>query len=238
MDTNRILISKIIEKMEFVSCHAKNGEIALAECKREFFDIVFMDIQMPIIDGFQAIDLIRNTDNLNSQTPIIVTTGSTSEYTWDYYKAIGFSDLIQKPISSKKIKEIVEKHIKNDKDKIYLSESMNGSIDKTCNIRENSILKMMDELCLERIEAEELMDGFVRDLPRRLLELRNSIESGDIEKINAIAHGIKGLSASLRMEDISLAFLELENASKIQRTNQFIEIFGKIEGLAKTIIQS
>ena len=77
---------------------APNGREALKMCNKARFNLIFMDCNMPIIDGYQATTEIRHSTNLNRGTPIIALTANILEKDLDRCKASGMDDVLTKPV--------------------------------------------------------------------------------------------------------------------------------------------
>ena len=98
---NQMVIKMLVKKWKGATLTiANNGKEGLEELAKKRFDIVLMDLQMPIMDGFEAIEKIR-TDNLgefNAHIPIIVLTADTTEASFKRTKLLGVDDYMNKPI--------------------------------------------------------------------------------------------------------------------------------------------
>lgn len=92
---NSILISKMLAQLGFNITCVENGEKALAETLSQDFDIILLDIQMPVMDGIEAHNLIRAT---GVTTPIIALTANAMADEVKHYISLGFDDHIAKPI--------------------------------------------------------------------------------------------------------------------------------------------
>jgi CheY-like chemotaxis protein len=78
---------------------ADNGQIAVEKLETNTYDIILMDLQMPIMNGFEATKHIRNTMNL--QIPIIALTADVTTVDVEKCKSIGMNDYISKPLDEK-----------------------------------------------------------------------------------------------------------------------------------------
>jgi PAS domain S-box-containing protein len=94
---NQKVTLKLLQKLGLQVVIANNGQHAIELCKTEKFDIILMDIQMPIMDGIQATKLLSILPHFN-QPPIIALTASTSQKEQLEYNAAGMSGLLAKPI--------------------------------------------------------------------------------------------------------------------------------------------
>ncbi len=79
---------------------AKDGTKVLSLLEKEHFDLILMDISMPKMDGIECTAAIRNLPNEEkSSIPIIAITGNLKNFTKEEYKAMGFTDFLQKPLN-------------------------------------------------------------------------------------------------------------------------------------------
>ncbi len=99
-DINKKLLSKVLEKENLNVTYASNGQEAVALRKENNFDIIFMDIQMPVMDGVEASRAIREyeTELSLSPVPIVALTANTSKEDKDLYLSAGMTDYMAKPI--------------------------------------------------------------------------------------------------------------------------------------------
>jgi CheY-like chemotaxis protein len=89
---------------------AKNGEKLLEMLEKEDFDLILMDLNMPVLNGTTCTKMIRNLeDPVKSQLPIIAISGNINNYTMDEFRKLGFDDFIQKPLDYDKLLATVKK---------------------------------------------------------------------------------------------------------------------------------
>ncbi|HEX9151982.1 MAG TPA: ATP-binding protein, partial [Flavobacterium sp.] len=111
MALNQLLMKTILDDFGFEQDIADNGKIAIEKLQAKSYDIVLMDLQMPVMNGFEATEYIRNT--LNLKIPIIALTADVTTVDLGKCKAVGMDDYIAKPIDEKllfnKIVELTKK---------------------------------------------------------------------------------------------------------------------------------
>ncbi|MDN3685051.1 response regulator [Vibrio sinaloensis] len=88
---------------------ANNGQECLERLKSKHFDIIFMDIQMPVMDGLETMKRIRS-QHLAPNTAIIALTANTFDSDVKYYLQEGFDDVLGKPFQLDWMKEMLAKH--------------------------------------------------------------------------------------------------------------------------------
>ena len=87
-----------------------NGQEAVDTCKVEKYDIIFMDLSMPVMDGFTAIDTIKSSCPVNFSTPIVVLTGTLSGNTGSLFKSKGIVHFLSKPIKKSVLIRMISKY--------------------------------------------------------------------------------------------------------------------------------
>ncbi|MGE5567337.1 MAG: ATP-binding protein [Parcubacteria group bacterium] len=97
--TNRLIATKMLEQLGATVETADDGEQGVAAVARTPFDLVFMDVQMPIMDGLEATRLIRAMPEPGGQVPIIAMTANAMSHQQASYIAAGMNGAIAKPLS-------------------------------------------------------------------------------------------------------------------------------------------
>lgn len=103
--TNRYLLSELIRLTGNEAIMVQNGREAIEILEKEQIDIIFMDLEMPVMNGIETTQYIRNemASPLNA-VPIIALTAHNPELFFEDYSDIGFDELVTKPYSVEKIK--------------------------------------------------------------------------------------------------------------------------------------
>jgi len=99
MALNQLLMKTLLDDFGFERDIADNGQIAIEKLKAKSYDIILMDLQMPIMNGFEATEYIRKT--LNSKIPIIALTADVTTVDLAKCKAVGMNDYIAKPVDER-----------------------------------------------------------------------------------------------------------------------------------------
>ena len=108
---NQILMKIILEDFGIEVDLADNGKIAIEKLNANNYDIIFMDLQMPEMNGFEATQYIRN--KMNSQIPIIALTADVTTMDVEKCKSIGMNDYISKPVDEKLLYKKIVKYLPN-----------------------------------------------------------------------------------------------------------------------------
>ena len=117
IDTNRLVIEKMLEMIGLDPVMANGGEEAIEACARERFDLLLLDISMPGIDGIEALHTIREDERRRGldRTPAIAVTANVLSHQVNAYMEEGFDDHLAKPIDVKELKAIMMRLLQRQK---------------------------------------------------------------------------------------------------------------------------
>ena len=204
--TNQKLIRLFLNKLNLDCKIVSDGAEALEIFKTKKFDLVLMDCQMPIMDGYEASVSIRNYEKENNLKPttIIALTANAFASDKEHCLSVGMDDVIIKPI---KMSDLIEKLNKYLKDEEKNSQKINIDKDETVNV-------LISEFGLEKEDIEDLLNTFINTFSEQKALLKSLWEEKDYSQVNEIAHSIAGASANLRIEKISIPARELNNLLK------------------------
>ena len=109
--TNRLLLSELIQRTGHNSQQVENGKEAIDLLQTNHFDLILMDIEMPVMNGIETTNYIRKKmPPPKNQIPVIALTAHNPEYFWDEYQDIDFTYLLLKPYSVEKITDLINKY--------------------------------------------------------------------------------------------------------------------------------
>lgn len=103
------LAKKILEFQSFEITAVKNGEQVLQLLDKEDFDILLLDINMPVMDGMECVKAVRALkDTKKAQIPVVAITGNAKNYTPEDFTAAGFNDALMKPLNFDRLVDVVK----------------------------------------------------------------------------------------------------------------------------------
>lgn len=222
---NQRYISKLMEKWNLEYVLADNGQIAVDKAMEQVFELIFMDIQMPLMNGHEATKAIRSKPNPNQRTTIIALTASTLLNKKQEALDIGMDDYLTKPYNPSQLLNLLKKHL-----------IAQTSVTDNSPILEhkNSVLEGLDRAYLEETYgndyeyAIDIFSTFI-DITRRELEQINAAEAvGNYMELSALAHKIKPTFTMVGLPQISDVVDNIETISKEAKP---LEIKRKIEEL-------
>ena len=103
------LVKKILEFQNFEITAVKNGEQVLQLLQKDHFDIILLDINMPVMDGMESVKAIRAlADKDKSKVPVVAITGNARNYSEEEFKEAGFNEVLMKPLNFDKLVLVVK----------------------------------------------------------------------------------------------------------------------------------
>jgi CheY-like chemotaxis protein len=209
---NQKVATRMLERLGYRIDLAGNGLEVLQSLERQPYDLVFMDVQMPEMDGLEASRQIQKRIPADRKPRIVAMTAHALQGDRERFLAEGMDDYLCKPVQ---IGELV-RALKNT-NPLTAEDRSKKSSDKSS--QESIRWKTFEQYY--RVMGEEA-DSFIADLIRTYLpnatklieELKNSFDINDLETFNRAAHTLKSSSASLGVMKISEAAKNLEYESK------------------------
>ncbi len=193
---------------------AENGKEALDKVKSRIFDLVFMDMQMPEMDGLQTTRAIRGLESPLSAIPIIAMTANALKDDRERCLAAGMDDYISKPVNKSALLELLAKWGPNP-------ESHKPEFDKTGpgdTVQVPSeVLNwrgILSEYGFDVEDYRELLKGFMDELPKRTTLLADAVANGNRDQIDRIAHALCGSSGYVGAARLTRAAADLESAAR------------------------
>ena len=108
---NQKVTKMMLQKLGIVVTVADNGQIAVDLCKEQTFNLILMDCQMPVLDGFEATKQIRENEHGAQHTPIIALTANVLQTEKDKCFTAGMDDFMAKPVSKQVLTLMLQKHL-------------------------------------------------------------------------------------------------------------------------------
>jgi two-component system, cell cycle response regulator DivK len=105
------LTKKILTMQNYQIDSAKNGEQVMKKVQEEDYDLILLDINMPVMSGMECAKQIRSMgDTKKSQIPIIAISGNAKNYTLEDFKEVGINEYLPKPLNFDLLVELVNKY--------------------------------------------------------------------------------------------------------------------------------
>ncbi|MFE3847798.1 response regulator [Flavobacterium sp. LB3P45] len=227
---NQLLMKTLLDDFRFERDIAENGKIAIELFQKNSYDIILMDLQMPIMNGFEVTDYIRNT--LKSNIPIIALTADVTTIDLAKCKTVGMNDYISKPVDEKilysKIVGLVKKSNLEKTEEFIAVENSQRKKTKCVDLTYlNNRTKSNPALMMEMIIL------YMTHTPPLITTLKQSLEDKNWTLLAAAAHkmipsfSIMGISANFE----SMAKKIQELADKEENTTELIDLISQLEAI-------
>ena len=204
-EVNRVLIEAIFNNYQIQPTFVHNGEEAVKACMNKRFDMVFMDINMPIMNGEDATLEIRKRGYVD--LPIIALTANAIEGDKEHFIALGMNDYLSKPIEIAKFEKLLFNYIEKIKD----NSLEDSSVIKKESIDVKSIISVaMNEVGVSEKIILRMLSIFERTLPGMLDDLEEAIENREYTQMFQVAHKMAGAAGSLHLDRIYTLCKEME----------------------------
>ncbi|TAA44988.1 hybrid sensor histidine kinase/response regulator [Corallincola spongiicola] len=221
---------------------ACNGEKAVAAYKRQRPDLVLMDLQMPIMDGFTATEQIRAWDQLQANdvehpVPIIALSAHSLEGVRERCFDIGMDDFLCKPFRRQGLLSTVQRWLASTKTVFASINTLPDEAESNSAISAPAVIidmsQLMEEFLGEREIVISTLAQFVELLPTQLTEMQQALLDSEFEQLRAEAHKIKGGAANLTAAALASAAKVLEQRALAGNSDQIGTALADLAGEIK-----
>jgi CheY-like chemotaxis protein len=241
---NQKVGSRVLQQMGYRATVAANGVEALAAIEKQQYDLVFMDVMMPEMDGLEATRQIRARQkdpaaHANFKLPIIIVAMTASAMTGDKEKCLesGMDDYLAKPVRPEEVRAVIERWgpnilVKNNTDNPLnpLKPEVTGKITVTPTSASD-----VPPIDMERLNEftegdpqnlRELVDLYIKQTTGQMEELAAAVRDNRATDVRRVAHSCAGASATCGMRRIVPPLRELErqgDEGKLENANELCE---------------
>jgi CheY-like chemotaxis protein len=199
----RLLVRRFLEGSNCILDICENGQIAVNKFQSGSYDLVLMDMQMPVMDGFASSRAIRSWEAAHElhATPIIALTGFGGEEEVKAMLAAGCTSHMTKPIDRKVLRRNVSRY--SSQQSAIAADAGNGNGPGKIAVKVNKAL-------------QDLMPGYLQRKREDITALNNALEQLDYESIRVLGHSLKGSGGSYGFDNITEIGKQIEMAAKNQ----------------------
>jgi CheY-like chemotaxis protein/HPt (histidine-containing phosphotransfer) domain-containing protein len=228
-DENRELVTVVLEEIGLKVEGAENGEVAVRKAIEEDFAVIFMDVQMPVMDGFTATRQLRTR---GLKTPIIALTAHAMKGFEEEIMAVGFSGYLTKPID---IDAMIHKLAEILRARSLEAEHTKQAVEPTARDTDIETKTVDDEPPLVSRLAHNprfrpIVEKFVSRLAVQLDAMSKAWQDKNFDDLAGLAHWLKGAGGTVGLDAFTKPAAELEQLAKAKDADQ---IQGKIEQLRR-----
>jgi PAS domain S-box-containing protein len=206
-DLNRLVASILLLDYGATVMVAENGEIAIDMISKESFDVVLMDIQMPIMNGYETTKKLRKNGN---NIPIIALTASAIKGEKEKCIASGMNDYITKPINEEEFLKTIDKWIKGDTEAITTTEDIITTAMPKADEALYDLTSLKNISKGREAFIRKMVDMFCEQTPITVKEMIDAYHANDLEQMGAIAHKLKPSIDNLNILSLQKVIREIE----------------------------
>jgi PAS domain S-box-containing protein len=207
--TNQQVAAALLKKLGLRADTVANGAEALRALETLPYDLVLMDVQMPVMDGLEATRRIRDPASavLDHQVPVIAMTARALKGDREICLAAGMNGYLPKPITSPDLASVLEKWLPAKPGTGWpppeavpdpAAEAPDAPpADENLELPDFDLADMMCRLSDDERLGRTLADGYLGDIPKRLARLKQGLAAGVAANVEHEAHTIKGASAAV-----------------------------------------
>ncbi|MCE3260586.1 MAG: histidine kinase, partial [Bacteroidetes bacterium] len=224
---NQLLMKTLLEDFGFEMDIAANGKIAVEKFIETKYDVVLMDLQMPVMNGYEATEYLRNT--LKTNVPIIALTADVTTADLEKCKECGMNDYISKPIDDKLLyrklnRYLTGKYLKHTDMNVHPNDGKCTNLDFLKQLTKNN-----PDMIAEMIKV------YLEETPQLIDAMKSALEKKDWPALKAAAHSIIPSFSTMGMKDdyTEMAKTIEELALKKEQPEKVSELLTKIDEICK-----
>ena len=228
---NLLLAKSILHKIlpNAVLHEALHGGHAVAFCQEKTPDFIFMDIQMPVMNGYEATKAIKQLPGFENVPLVALTAGNVKGEKEKCFEA-GMCDFVTKPVIEQMITETIEKWLQ-PKELLLKEKPAEPKAPKVIEKDRFSMEMLKEDLGDDRIFLHEFLLVLQESLLQAKTDIRLHLNNNDQAALKAAAHKLKGTAFSINLESLS----QLANQLEITEDIQSEELKNQVDAMAQAI---
>jgi PAS domain S-box-containing protein len=233
---NQKIALKMLDKLGYRADIANDGLEALDALKRQHYDVLFMDVQMPNMDGWETTQRIRQDFCASDQPWIIAMTAHARQEDREQCLKIGMDDYISKPIRAEDIVKVLQQFA--DRHQATSEPAISMSAPEAEN-NPNPNPQVLDESIFQDLKKmmgndsdrlfNELIEIYLEDTPGNIKSIQNAVTSGDRVKLNKAAHALRSSSVSIGALNLGNICDTLEHIGADKSTEEIFQLVNQLE---------
>lgn len=219
-DINRLYAKSILETWKCKTDIAENGLIAIEKLKNNHYDVILMDIQMPVMDGYEATKAIRMMAPPLNSIPVVALTANATKNDIEKCLVAGMNDYVAKPFTPD---DLYQKLFTN----LKLVPGLLSTREVQPKLFDLNYLRTISSNNTEFIK--EMVQTFVQSVPGLLSQMEEAMTNSDWSTCSRLAHQIKPSLTLMGIHQLKDAAMQIEGsannptASSVSLTKKFIQ---------------
>ncbi len=202
---NRELLSLVLADLGIQVELGCNGQEAIDALEKEQFDVVLMDVQMPVMDGYEAVGQIRKR---GWTVPVVALTANAMKGFEQKILEAGYSHYMPKPIDLDKLSQLLAELLGGQQLEV---EQMASVATRSSDAKQDED-KIYSPLAADNPKFQKIVEQFIARLDGRLIEMDQAHAEADFEKLGKLAHWLKGSGGTVGFNEFYEPAQQLEKA--------------------------
>lgn len=232
---NLQLISTILKESGAEITEVKNGKEAVEKVRREAFDLIVMDVHMPVMDGREATSVIRSMDSDRKQTPILALTADVIPEHRELAFDAGIDGYLVKPIDELELWGIIHKLL-GSKSRVGSRSSRFSTDSEAKPFRTRDIEAALKIAGGRSKLMETLFNRFIEELPGQLESIRRCAANRDWPGLAKVVHRLHGATAICGVPAMNRLVEALEKAAHNGHENEITGLLNELEREAALLL--
>ena len=209
--TNQKVLLRMLERLGYRADIVTNGKEAVESWEKVPYEVIFMDVQMPDMDGLEATRVIRGRERkAGRRVSIIAMTAHAMKEDREKCLGAGMDDYVSKPIQLRDINEAIQRHMERG-----VSMGKNSLLtDPATGEGVFNRKELLGRLDGNEKLLREIVEVFSKDIPLQMERLKGALQNGEAAVVQRQAHTMKGAAANINAELMRKAAWEVEMAAK------------------------
>ena len=237
---NQQVAIRLLKKLGHEVQVVENGQLALEALEKDEFDVVLMDVQMPVLDGFKAVAAIREQEQSTGRHQLVVAmTAHAMSGDRERCLSAGMDDYISKPISATAVSKALSRVM--ERSPVALNGASQNGVASAETPPEASPFDFeaaQAQFDGDRDFLNELFEIFLQTAPQMLATLRSAAEQLDLHATGEVAHLIKGTVANFCADPSYAAALKLEQICQTKNVDEFSAAHQDLAGEVDRLIDA
>lgn len=229
---NRFIVNRYLQNYPVKLFEAHDGLMAFEMCKKEIYDFVFMDINMPVMDGIEAISKIREWEKGHNQPRRIIIALSANAMSQEYHRAMeaGCDDYLTKPLPRSKListLKVWQNKVPYRAPGVEMSTQQNNLKTSTAMATDDQDKEVLDE------EIIAMIPTYLENRRSDVLKIEKAIQDEDYATLNRIGHNLAGTAKSYgqyELEKIAQLFYQAAKEKNLDEMTKQKEAMKKLLG--------
>ena len=252
--TNRIIARDYLESAGALVIEAEDGKVAIEKLKKQAFNVILMDVRMPVLDGVKATEIIRRT-HIADGTPIIALTAHAMSSERDRCLLAGMDDFLTKPVNKATFIKTVTFWAERDRHEKLVKDSTHQTFDSSPNEEslnesekkpfDKAVEPLINHAALNQLLEDTSETALIRMLKlydketnNRVTEIAQFIKDNNVEMLETYAHALKSSSQTFGGWQLHILAKNIETLCREKRYQEAYHLATQLPGLTNITLDA